>query len=197
MEFAGTTGSSFDPPTYSAAPSSPTALVTRPAHSSLYFGVSTSAGGQIWVCAMPGCGANPPAEIINGNSVFGSPNALVTDGTSLFFTASGIGGAAGGVYAFDLTTQTLSKLASSPNPKQLALDSTGHVYWIDTASATTSIQYCPTTGCPPPPALPASISIGGAPANTDTTVLIADDSSLYWNATTAAGNGIIQRIALP
>jgi hypothetical protein len=196
LEFAGTMGGSFDTPTYSTSPGSPTALLSVPAHSALYFSVSTSAGGQIWRCPMPGCGASTPAEVINGNSVFGSPNAFAYDGTNVFFTASGIGVAAGGVYAFNLTTQTLIPLAAAQAPKELTVDLAGRVYWIDTSSPQT-IQWCPTTGCPAAPAPPNSIAIGAAPANAGTTVLVADDTSLYWNAATTAGSWTIQRIALP
>jgi hypothetical protein len=198
LEFAGMMGgANFDLPTYSTSPGQPTALLSMPAHSSLYFGVSTSAGGQIWVCPLPGCGASPPAELINGNSVFGAPNALVTDGTSLTFTASGIGGGPGGVYAFSLKTQSLTKLATAQNPKEVALDSSGRVYWIDAASTTQTIAWCLASGCPSPPALPNSLDIAAAPTSAETSALVADDTSLYWNAATPAGGWVIQRIALP
>jgi hypothetical protein len=196
LEFAGTMGTSFDTPTYSTSPGAPTALLSVPAHSALYFAVSTSAGGQIWRCPMPGCGASTPAQVINGNSVFGSPNAFAYDGTNVYFTASGIGVAAGGVYAFNLTTQTLIPLATAQAPTELTVDSNGRVYWIDTSSPQT-IHWCPTTGCPAAPAPSNSIAIAAAPANAGTTVLVADDTSLYWNASTTAGGWAIERVALP
>jgi hypothetical protein len=198
VQFAGMMGgATFYTPTYSTSPDQPTALLSMPAHSSLFFAISTSHGGQIWVCPLPGCGASPPAELINGNSVFGSPNAMATDGTSIYFTASGIGGAAGGVYAFNRTTQNLTKLASAQNPKEVALDSSGRVFWIDAASTSRTIEWCATTGCPAPPAPPHSLPISAAPSSADTSALVADDTSLYWNATTPAGAWSIRRIALP
>ena len=198
MSFAGLAGSDFSTPTYSTSPNSPTVLLAVPAHSALYFGVSSPTGGQIWRCPMPGCGSPmSQAEVYDGNNLFGSPNALAYDGTSLYFAASGIAGGAGGVYAFALNQPTLTKLATAQNPKELTLDSSGRVYWIDAASAQPKIEWCLTTGCPPPPAPPHSIDVGSAPPTAGTSVLIADRTSLYWNAETPSGGGIVQRVALP
>jgi hypothetical protein len=185
-------------PSAQVAGGSPTVLLAWPAHSSLYAGVTTGNGGQIYVCPMPGCGSSgtQPTPILNGNNYIGAPNALAFDGARFYVAASGINGQPGGIWTFAHNQTFTTSMATAQDPKQLTLDSSGRVYWIDSASPSV-IAWCPTSGCPNPPALPNAISIAPAPANAGTTVLVTDDVSLYWNASTPSGGMTIRRVALP
>jgi hypothetical protein len=192
------TDGGYEYPTASVAPGSPTVLLAVPAHSSIYCGLRTANGGQIGVCALPGCGA-PGAgvtPILNGNNYIGTPNAMAFDGNAFYVAASGVNGAAGAIWTFAWNQSTTTSMATAQDPRQLTLDSRGRVYWIDKADES-KIWWCPTTGCPKPPVLPNAISIASAPANAGTSVLVTDEVSLYWNAATPAGGTTVARVALP
>jgi hypothetical protein len=196
MAPAGTTGSYFIPPTY-ATTDFPQGLVYVASKNAVYFSTAPSAGSQIWWCSMPGCSAANAVKIYDGAGTLGQVRQMVTDGSSLFITAYGLSGAAGGVYAYSLANQTLKTLAPAKDPHEIALDSNGRVFWIDHGNAAPTIQWCNTSGCPVPPAQPNAISIAAATTGADTTVLVADSRNLYWNGDTPAGLGLIQRVELP
>jgi len=202
MTFPGDAEMDFQDPSFGTSPAAPTVLIPWPSHTSVFYGTYSSLGGQIGVCPAPGCGRTGQGGtvVLNGNGLFGAPNGLAFDGTTFYIAASGINGAAGGIYAAARNMSTIPRMAVAQNPTVLTLDSVipgQRVYWIDAASPQQTIQFCLTSGCPTLPTLPYSIDISAAPANSGTSVLATDETSLYWNATTPAGGSIIQRVALP
>jgi hypothetical protein len=195
LDFPGDAG--FENPSVGIAGGDPTVLLPVPAHSSLYCGVKTPNGGQIYVCPMPGCALSGLTPILNGNNYIGAPNGLAFDGARFYVAASGISGAAGGIWTFAWNQTFTTSMATAQNPTQLTLDSSQQrLFWIDSANPS-AISWCPTTGCPSPPALPNAVPISSAPSNGGTSVLVTDGVSLYWNASTPNGGTVIERVALP
>jgi hypothetical protein len=195
LDYPGDAG--FANPSEGVAGGSPTVLLAWPAHSSLYCGVKTPNGGQIYVCPMPGCPQVGLTPILNGNNYIGAPNALVFDGTNFYVAASGIGGAAGAIWTFAWNQTFTTSMATAQNPTHLTLDSSQQrLFWIDSANQS-AISWCPTSGCPSPPALPGAVPISSAPSNGGTSVLVTDGVSLYWNASTPNGGTVIERVAMP
>jgi hypothetical protein len=151
------------------------------------YATDTTGGGRVLSCSQSGaCGAAPSVNAYNLAQPAGKgPAGIFADGTNLWFTVPGSGGAGGAVYRCPSGTANCGSppvafWSPSPNATGIVSDvARGTVYWV---VAPTGIYSCPISGCPTagPTLVVSGVAAGGGNA-------LAQDATLLFFADTSGG----------